>query len=69
MIRNGLDVLLAFFDFPGEHWIHLRTTNPIESTFAPALRSWQPARTFGRAAVDVNTLGAEIASSAHDFGP
>ncbi|WP_405619519.1 IS256 family transposase [Streptomyces sp. NBC_01508] len=25
---------LAFFDFPAEHWIHLRTTNPIESTFA-----------------------------------
>jgi len=23
-----------FFDFPAEHWIHLRTTNPIESTFA-----------------------------------
>jgi putative transposase len=29
-----LDVLLAFYDFPAEHWIHLRTTNPIESTFA-----------------------------------
>ncbi|MFF0190983.1 IS256 family transposase [Streptomyces sp. NPDC005244] len=28
------DVLLAFYDFPAEHWIHLRTTNPIESTFA-----------------------------------
>ncbi len=26
--------LLAFCDFPAEHWIHLRTTNPIESTFA-----------------------------------
>jgi transposase-like protein len=26
--------LLAFFDFPAEHWVHLRTTNPIESTFA-----------------------------------
>ncbi|MET8081530.1 IS256 family transposase [Streptomyces sp. NPDC005303] len=26
--------LLAFFDFPAEHWIHLRTTNPIESTFS-----------------------------------
>jgi putative transposase len=28
------DVLLTFYDFPAEHWIHLRTTNPIESTFA-----------------------------------
>jgi putative transposase len=26
--------LLAFYDFPAEHWQHLRTSNPIESTFA-----------------------------------
>ena len=26
--------LLAFYDFPAEHWIHLKTTNPIESTFS-----------------------------------
>jgi len=31
---KGRDVLLTFYDFPAEHWIHLRTTNPIESTFA-----------------------------------
>lgn len=28
------EALLAFYDFPAEHWLHLRTTNPIESTFA-----------------------------------
>lgn len=28
------DVLFTFYDFPAEHWRHLRTTNPIESTFA-----------------------------------
>jgi len=28
------DVLLTFYEFPAEHWVHLRTTNPIESTFA-----------------------------------
>jgi transposase-like protein len=28
------DALLAFYDFPAEHWLHLRTTNPIESTFS-----------------------------------
>ena len=33
-ITDDQDVLLAFYDFPAEHWIHLRTTNPIESTFA-----------------------------------
>ena len=33
-ITDDLDVLLAFYDYPAEHWIHLRTTNRIESTFA-----------------------------------
>jgi len=33
-IVDDTDVLLSFFDFPAEHWIHLKTTNPIESTFA-----------------------------------
>jgi transposase-like protein len=28
------EVLLTFYDFPADHWVHLRTTNPIESTFA-----------------------------------
>ena len=33
-ITDDLEPLLAFYDFPAEHWIHLKTTNPIESTFA-----------------------------------
>ena len=33
LIRDQ-DALLALYDFPAEHWIHLRTSNPIESTFA-----------------------------------
>ncbi|HLG67581.1 MAG TPA: IS256 family transposase [Acidimicrobiales bacterium] len=33
-ITGQLDVLLAYYDFPHEHWVHLRTTNPIESTFS-----------------------------------
>ena len=33
-ITDDVEQLLAFYDFPAEHWIHLRTTNPIESTFA-----------------------------------
>ena len=28
------EALLTFYDFPAEHWVHIRTTNPIESTFA-----------------------------------
>lgn len=34
MLTRDRDSLLAFYDFPAEHWQHLRTTNPIESTFA-----------------------------------
>lgn len=33
-LANDRAVLLTFYDFPAEHWRHLRTTNPIESTFA-----------------------------------
>ncbi|OXR40405.1 hypothetical protein B7C42_07571 [Nocardia cerradoensis] len=33
-IVDDLDVLLDFYRYPAEHWIHLGTTNPIESTFA-----------------------------------
>ena len=33
-ITDDEDELLAFYDYPAEHWVHLRTTNPIESTFA-----------------------------------
>jgi transposase-like protein len=33
-VTDDLEELLAFYDYPAEHWIHLRTTNPIESTFA-----------------------------------
>jgi len=33
-ITDGQEELLAFFEFPAEHWIHLKTSNPIESTFA-----------------------------------
>src|SRR5215218_4869319 len=34
-ITDDTEALLTFFDFPAEHWVHLRTTNPIESTFSP----------------------------------
>jgi putative transposase len=33
-VVDDAEVLLTFFDFPAEHWLHLKTTNPIESTFA-----------------------------------
>jgi len=33
-LAKDRDALLTFYDFPAEHWVHIRTTNPIESTFA-----------------------------------
>ncbi len=33
-VVDDSEQLLAFYDFPAEHWIHLKTSNPIESTFA-----------------------------------
>lgn len=33
-LQKDREVLLTFYDFPAEHWKHIRTTNPIESTFA-----------------------------------
>lgn len=33
-LEKDREELLAFYDFPADHWVHLRTTNPIESTFA-----------------------------------
>jgi putative transposase len=34
-VVDDREALLCFFDFPAEHWLHLRTSNPIESTFSP----------------------------------
>src|SRR5262249_53125176 len=33
-LKKDRETLLTFYDFPAEHWVHLRTTNAIESTFA-----------------------------------
>jgi transposase-like protein len=33
-VTDDAEALLAFYDYPAEHWVHLRTTNPVESTFA-----------------------------------
>ncbi len=33
-LKKDRDVMFTFYDFPAAHWVHLRTTNPIESTFA-----------------------------------
>ena len=34
-ITDDAEALLTFYDFPAEHWVRLKTSNPIESTFSP----------------------------------
>jgi putative transposase len=34
-VTDDAEALLCFLDFPAEHWVHLKTSNPIESTFSP----------------------------------
>ena len=50
------DALLAFYDFPAEHWIHLRTTNPIESTFATVRLRTAKSRGCGSRATILSTV-------------
>jgi len=46
-LEKDREELLAFYDFPAEHWIHIRTTNPIESTFATVRLRTNKARNCG----------------------
>ena len=46
-LEKDREELLAFYDFPAEHWIHIRTTNPIESTFATVRLRTKKARNCG----------------------
>ena len=46
-LRKDKEALWAFYDFPASHWLHIRTTNPIESTFAPVRLRTKRARNGG----------------------
>jgi transposase-like protein len=48
-VVDNIEPLLAFYDFPAEHWLHLKTTNPIESTFATVRLRPRSPRDPGRA--------------------
>jgi len=48
-LRKDREHLLTFYDFPAAHWVHIRTTNPIESSFATSrLRSAKTRGNWGR---------------------
>lgn len=62
-LAKDRDVLLTFYDFPAEHWVHLRTTNPIESTFATVWR--RTAKTRGMLTRDTMlTMVVQLSMSA-----
>ncbi len=64
-ITDDLDVLLAFYDYPAEHWVHLRTTNPIESTFATVRLRQRLTKRPGSRAAGVAMVFKLIESAQH----
>ena len=61
-ITDDQDVLLEFSDFPAEHWIHLRTTNPVESTFATVRLRTKVTRGAGSRAAALRALARQAES-------
>jgi putative transposase len=58
-LNKDKEALLTFYDFPDEHWIHLRTTKPIESTFSTVrLRTAKTRRCVSRASIPVDGVQA-----------
>jgi putative transposase len=64
-ITDDSEELLAFYDFPAEHWIHLRTTNPIESTFSTVKLRTKVTRGAGSPAAAL-AMVFKLAESAQD---
>ncbi|TDU74852.1 mutator family transposase [Streptomyces sp. KS 21] len=64
-ITDDEDELLAFYDFPAEHWIHLRTTTPIESTFSTVKLRTKVTRGAGSAAAAL-AMVFKLAESAQE---
>jgi putative transposase len=62
-LTKDRDVLLTFFDFPAENWCHIRTTNPIESTFATIRLRHRKTRGCGSAMASL-TMMFKLAQSA-----
>lgn len=64
-ITDDVDELLAFYGFPAEHWIHLRTTIPIESTFSTVKLRTRVTRGVGSPAAAL-ALVFKVAESAQN---
>jgi putative transposase len=55
-LEKDRDVLLTFYDFPAEHRTHIRTTNPIESTFATVRLRTRKTKGAGRRLASLTTV-------------
>jgi putative transposase len=64
-VVDDLDVLTAFYDYPAEHWVHLRTTNPIGSTFATVRLRTRVTKGPGSRAAGVAMASKLIESAQH----
>jgi transposase-like protein len=62
-----VEELLAFYDYPAEHWVHLRTTNPIESTFAAVRHRTKITKGPGSRAAGL-AMALKLIESAQDRG-
>lgn len=59
-LAKDRDELLAFYDYPAEHWVHIRTTNPIESTFATVRLRSKRSRNCGSRATTLAMVFKQI---------
>jgi transposase-like protein len=62
-ITDDAGELLSFYDYPAEHWVHLRTTSPIESTFAAVRRRTKVTKGPGSRAAGLATAFKLIESA------
>ena len=64
-LQKDKEELLAFYDFPAEHWAHIRTSNPIESTFATVRhRTYKSKGCFSR--ITILTMVFKLSESAQN---
>jgi len=66
-LRKDRDVLLTFYDFPAENWCHIRTTNPIESTFATIRLRHRKTRNNGSAKASLVMLFKLVQSASQGW--
>jgi len=68
-LAKDRDALLSFYDFPAEHWVHIHTTNPIESTFATLRLRTDRMRNCGARETTLTMLFKLLQSASESWSP